>query len=399
MHRKKLIAVVALVLSITFVIIILGTKGTSLQSSLLGEATSSGGVIFNFSQDGNLKELPVDAERNLIYTLLLNSGKNQGFYFPRVYSVSDSSKGLLAIAYKNQEYVSFEQKIQFDVHLPKVGVRYIGNSNVNFDGYNGVVTQNNDERILHIELQALSTSPKIIDKSLDPIILLPIEVSYKSEIDLRIQITSASQTNFAGATMALPFFEQEGEIHQVPAASLANTTTTLPKIINQVYTSPIGSPKNVVYTTTAGLQYPNVPEIIAAQTNLQPIEIKEGDENPIYIYVAAKDQDGVKDLDYVLIDLTSLGLSKNTKLLENNATADGIVYSTNFVLPSGVKAKNEPYVIPFTVYDKENHHKEGTVSLVVKKGKRSIDLDLDANGVIDIKDLTLYINAYQAATK
>lgn len=396
MERKKILSITVLAVSVTFILIVLGIRGGVFQSSLVGDsATGSGELSINFGSGTSFKEFGSDEERNLIYALLINGNDQQGMYFPRVYKVANGETGEVALAFKSKEFIAIEKKLSLQIKLPSKGISYVGKDVVQTEDYTATAVVNNESGILTLDIQPLGGIPLLLDKDVEPLLLLPFKVSVENATsvnELRLQIVSAVHTMFNDTEVAVPHFDAEGEIHI--SGTSTGTGNTLPTPTNKPFTGELTPPKRGTLTAP-GLNA--VPEITQDKTLLAPASVNAQSGSPIYVYVTAKDKDGLKDMDRVTLDLSPLGLAKENKLLEMNRTDTYVEYMTNFALPNGVQASAVPYVLTYKVYDKENHTVSGSLGLMVNQGTKKVEVDLNHDGIVDIKDMTLYINAYQQA--
>ncbi|MFN7160499.1 MAG: hypothetical protein ACK4NC_02715 [Candidatus Gracilibacteria bacterium] len=400
MERKKILSLTALAVSVTFMLIVLGIRGGIFQSSLLdSDDTGSGKLTIDFNSGSTLKEFISDEERNLIYALLINGNEQQGVYFPRVYKLENGSTGKVAVAFRSKEFVSIEKKLSLKIKFPTKGIQYVGKELVTTEQYTATAKANYEEGILTVDIEPQGGSPLLLDKSIDNLLMLPFQVAVAnlSETnELRLHIISALHTTFTGSEAGFPHFEAEGELH-ITAKSTASGTV-LPNPVKKPFTGELTPPNRGTLTAPGqAVVLKNVPEVTQDKTSLFPNTVIEGTGDPIYVYISVKDKDGLKDMDRVTIDLSALGLAKENKLLEVGRTANYIEYTTNFALPNGVKTSATPYILTYKVYDKEAHMVSGSFSLMVTPAKKKIEVDLNNDGTVDIKDLTLYINAYQNA--
>lgn len=385
MNRKKILALVVLLLSLSFTFIMIGLRGGQFKSSLLGES-ASGSVVFNFSQNEVLSEFETSHEKSLLYTMLLEGSVTDGFYIPRVYMTTNDSTGNIAIAFKSKEYFAFEKQLSIVISLPN-GVTYAGPTELMFEGFAASVEEKNGESIT-IRLTSTRVDPIIMTKQIDPFIYIPVHVNFAENKPLKIAVKEVKHITFSGLEAVPSHFQAESEI--LPKNN--NVDQVSPN--KNVYTSP----KKSVYTGVVGaVQYPNIPEIEASLTTITPNEIEEGSQEPITLQIGVKDKDGIKDIEGVRVDLSTLGMSKEVRMFVDRETSDTVIFSTNFVLTSAVKNALNNFIIPYTVYDKENHKFEGNFSLKILPSNR-IKVDLNNDSIVDIKDLSLFMNAYQNAT-
>lgn len=400
MERKKILSLTILAVSMTFLLIVLGIRGGIFQSSLVGnEQSGSGQLSVNLGSGQLLKEFGSDEERNLIYALLLNGNDQQGLYFPRVYKVQNNTRGTVAIALRSKDFISLEKKLSLQIKLPSKGLKYVGKEMITTDTYTASAKVDEYESMLRIDIDFLGNQPFLLAKNIDTLMLLPFEVvmeNVSNTSELRLHIVNALQTSYTGVETSFPHFDLEGELHLTLSSS--GSGATLSSLDKKSYTTELSTPKKTVFTAPGqNSALKAFPEIIPEKTAISPNVFPVGSTDPIYINVGVKDKDGLKDLEKVTIDLSPLGLAKENKLLEVSRTDAYVEYTTNFTLPNGVQPSTSPYLLTYRVYDKEGHMVSASFSLTV--GKKQVEVDLNHDGIVDIKDMTLYINAYQKATE
>lgn len=402
MERKKVLAITVFAVSLGFSLIAFGIRGGVFQSSLLGSSeTGSGQLSINFGSGILLQEFPLDEERNLMYTLLVNDSSQKGFYFPKVYKVKNNSQGLLGISLRTEEFVSIEQKLSLQIKFPQTGVVFIGNSTIVTENFKATAQVIQEEGILNIEVEPLDSVPILLEKELENIFMLPFKIalSPQDKTELRFRVLSAFTTKFTGEQAGISHIDIEGEMHLDTTMS-TSSGAGLSAPTTKPYTGELPTPKKTVTTAPwKEVTLKNVPEITLDNTMIMPSAAEAASGQAIYVYVTVKDKDGLSDLDKVVIDLSPFGLAKENRLLEIGRNSTYVEYMTNFVLPNGVLASTIPYILTYKVYDKENHVAGGAFSFLVMPGKKRIEVDLNNDGVVDIKDMTLYINAYQQAAE
>lgn len=129
----------------------------------------------------------------------------------------------------------------------------------------------------------------------------------------------------------------------------ASTTTTTP----------------VTTTNSAGVQAFRMPLLTQDQTRISPPLIREKSRETVFVYLSVTDPDGQSDIKAVEMNLSSFGLASRVPLVQVSTGPKYSVYGASFVLPDSVVASNTPYEIPYMVTDGGSNVLQGTLKFTV----------------------------------
>ena len=356
--------------------------------------------------------------------------------------------GLFAISLTQKDFVVVEKKLTITMRYPVKAIQFIGKPALSTDLGVGIVTVEPEQGLMTVEISPVAGQPLIIPGKNDPLIQLPFKILNDIDPDqpLRFQITQANTTNTQGeihnikylpVEVAL-FYSVKPTVEKKVMTSESAPATVQKTVVTQeqpVSATPkpavVTKPVTEVVSSTQPIQKGTPAIIIADKTKLSPGYLVEKTKETVFAYVGVQDKEGTDDVSLVEMNLSSLGLSARQTLSKISTEQGVALFRTSFILPDALKARSETYLLPITVVDRQGHISSGSISFVLhaeetqpaavttvpslpvnsniqntvtppstptSPSTTALKLDLNGDGVVDTKDVSLYLDAYQSYT-